>query len=159
MSAVVAVAVVFCAGWTQASSGAWEGDTSLFWTNNNNWANNWTYPSAGDTATFNGGGSNRTNINIAGLSRIKYITFDTYNVASYIIGTVPANSQTLVMENDSYYRLNANVANSQMFSAALQIGTDRAAATYCFQNDSPSYALTLADHILIHRDINGAAFG
>jgi len=148
MSAVVAVAVVFCAGWTQASSGAWEGDTSLFWTNNNNWANNWTYPSAGETATFNGTAYNRTNINIAGLSRIKYITFDSYNVGSYIIGTLPANSQTLVMENDSYYRLNANVANSQMFSAALQIGTDRAGANYYFQNDSPSYALTLAGDVL-----------
>jgi len=131
-----------------ANSGAWEGDTSLFWTNSNNWANNATYPSAGETATFNSTGNNRTNINIAGLSRIKYITFDSYNVGPYIIGTVPANSQTIVMENDANYRLNANVANSQIFSAAVQIGTDRAAATYYFQNDSPSYALTMAGDIL-----------
>ena len=149
VSAAAAAMVMLAGTKAQATSQNWDAGTSAYWTNNVNWSSDTTYPSAGDTATFNTAPSgSRTNVNIAGLSRIKYITFDSYNVSSYIIGTLPANSQTLVMENDSNYKLNANVANSQIFSAALRMGTDRAGANYYFQNDSPSYTLTLAGDIL-----------
>lgn len=135
VSALSAAVFMLMSQRANATSGAWEGDTSLFWTNNNNWASNAAYPKGGETATFNSGGNNRTNINLQGVPSIKYITFDSYNAASYIFGTTPVGSQTLILTNDATIKLNPNVIKSQSFFSHLQLNTDRSAGTYYFQND------------------------
>jgi len=125
------------------------GETSLYWANNNNWASNYTYPSGDQTATFNSTANNRTNINIQGLSTIRYITFDTYNAAAFHIGTYPPGSQTLTVYNNGTLKLNANVGNSQTFPSTLRLGTDRAGSTYVLQNDSPAYTLTVLGDVVV----------
>ncbi len=148
-SALAATLVLLSGTQARATSQNWDGGSSVFWTNNVNWSSDSTYPSAGDTATFNAvPSSNRTNINIAGLSRIKYITFDTYNVAAYTIGSNVVNGQTLVMENDANYKINGNAGNSQNFNASIMLGLDRNGGAYYFQNDNTAYTLTFLGDIL-----------
>ncbi len=146
--AAVAAALLATATTVRATSGAWEGDSTVAWTNNNNWTGNATYPSTTETATFNAGGNNRTNVNVAGLSRIKYITFDSYGVASYVIGADPIGSQSLVMEADAEYKLNGNVLRSQVFNANLVLGTDRNGGAYNLRNDAPAFTLGVTGNIV-----------
>ena len=150
ISTLAAALMLLCQNRAQANNGQWNSTStgySLYWTNSVNWSSS-PYPSGGETATFNNGGGNRTNINVAALSRIKYIAFDSYNVASYIIGADPVNSQTMIMENEGEYKLNANVTRSQTFNAAIQLGIDRGGGNFNFRNDTAAYMLTLNGDLL-----------
>lgn len=118
-----------------ANSQSWVGlGSNGLWTVNKNWNSNQNYPVTDETATFNGAGANYTNISVAGLSAIKYITFEG-NVSTYFIGLEPVNSQTLVMRNDGNYRMTVNCRSNQFFNTAIQLGPDIAGGTYYFQND------------------------
>jgi len=130
-----------------ATSQSWDGGAgSGLWTANNNWSGNTAYPVTDETATFNGNGANYTNISVAGLSAIKYITFDG-NVSTYFIGLAPVNSQTLVMRNDGNYRMSLSCRSNQFFNTAIQLGPDKAGGTYYFQNDHPVNILTLLGNV------------
>ncbi|NLG00205.1 MAG: hypothetical protein GX565_08650 [Lentisphaerae bacterium] len=132
----------------RATSQSWDGGGGNGnWNVNNNWSSNTTYPQGDDTATFNGGGANQTNINVSGLSGIKYITFDGSGVNTYNIGLAPANSQTLILRNDGNVRMSATCRYNQAFNAAVQLGPDKAGSTYTFQNDHAINALTLQGRV------------
>ncbi|HQL51053.1 MAG TPA: hypothetical protein PLR91_07660, partial [Kiritimatiellia bacterium] len=128
----------------RATSQSWDGGGGNGnWNVNNNWSSNATYPQGDETATFNGGGANQTNISVSGLSGIKYITFDGSGVNTYNIGLAPANSQSLILRNDGNIRMSATCRYNQSFNAAVQLGPDKASSTYTFQNDHAINALTL----------------
>lgn len=127
----------------RATSQSWDGGGGNGnWNVNNNWSSNATYPQGDDTATFNGAGANYTNINVSGLSGIRYITFDS-NVSTYFIGLAPVNSQMLILRNDGNIRMSNTCRSNQFFNAAVQLGPDKAGSTYTFQNDHAINALTL----------------
>jgi autotransporter-associated beta strand protein len=128
------VALLCAATVAQAANGTWNGTANALWTNSVNWSAA-PYPSGGDTATFNNAGGVSTALDIAGLSGILNITFDTASAAAYTIGAGAANSQTLVMGNNGTYRMNSSVANGQTFNAAVQLGTSGDAG-YTLLNDS-----------------------
>ncbi len=111
-----------------ATSQNWDGSgATAYWTNNINWSANGAYPVTDDTATFNATVATYTNVNVAGLSAIKYINFDTTAVGSYTIGAAPVNSQTLVMRNDGNFRNLLSANKIQYFNAAIQLGPTRPA--------------------------------
>jgi autotransporter-associated beta strand protein len=135
-SILTGVALLCAATVAQAASGTWNGTADALWTNNLNWsAAPALFPSGNDTATFNNAGGVSTALDIAGLSGILNITFDTATAAAYTIGAGAANSQTLVMGNNGTYRMNSSVANGQTFNAAVQLGTSGDAG-YTLLNDS-----------------------
>lgn len=137
-----------------ATSGTWDGGSSTLWTLNANWnVDTAAYPRDEDTATFSGTANNRTNINITGLSAIRYITFQGTVVPSYFIGDWPVNSQTLVARNGSNFRIASDTKNSQNIVAAVQLGPDRAGSSYTFQNDHAFNVLT------VYGNVFGAASG
>lgn len=128
----------------QATSGTWNSTatgSSVYWTNSLNWSVS-PYPITNDTATFNNSGNNRTNVNVAGLTYVKYITFDSVNVAPYLIGSNVVNSQSLLMPNDAEYKVTSSAANSQQFNTSITLGTDRSSANYYFRNDNAAVTLT-----------------
>ncbi len=144
---VVLSFVLSLANSASATSQNWDGGAgSGFWTNNVNWSSDQAYPVTDETATFNGGGANRTNINVAGLSAIKYITFDG-NVSTYFIGLEPINSQTLVMRNDGNYRVSMSCRSNQFFNSTIQLGPDITSASYYFQSDHAVSTLNLLGNI------------
>jgi hypothetical protein len=108
----------------RGASGTWAGTQSEHWTNSANWSAS-PFPSGDETATFNGAGNNRTNINVALLSGIQNITFDSTSVNNYNIGLEPVNSQTLVFRNSGNIRLTSSANKSQNIFAAVQLGPDR----------------------------------
>lgn len=92
-----------------AANGTWDSTavgSNAFWTNSLNWSAS-PYPVGFDKALFATDGNNRTNIDVAGLSSIKYITFDSPAVAAYTLGTGAANSQTLVLADSGEIKLSA----------------------------------------------------
>ncbi len=151
----VAVLMMLCGRQVWATSGTWDGGASSgYWTNKVNWSdNNAAYPVSEDTATFSGSGNNRTNINIAGLSAIRYINFSGTGVPSYYIGDWPVNSQTLVARHGSNYRVLSDSKNSHFIAAGIQLGPDTSGNSYTFQNDHAFNALT------VYGNIFGAASG
>jgi autotransporter-associated beta strand protein len=132
----------------RATSQTWNGGAGNGnWTANNNWSSNTTYPQADETATFNGAGATQTNISVAGVSGIKYITFDGTGVAEYRIGTEPSGSQTLILRNDGVVRMSPTCRSNQFINARLQLGPDKASASYTFQNDNAQRTLTFLGDI------------
>ena len=132
----------------RAASGVWNGTADALWTNNANWSVS-PYPSGSQIATFANDGSGRTELDLAGLSTIKSITFTSAASAAYTIGSGGAKAQTLVLENQSDVTLDATSANGQTFNANLQLGTDRNGTTNVLRNDCTAHALILAGHILV----------
>ena len=155
MSAV-ALLLAFTAS---AANGTWSGTASganAFWTNSLNWSAS-PYPVGPDTALFTTDGNGQTNIDIAGLSYLKYITFDTALVGPYTFGTGAANSQTLVLADSGEIKLSAAAGNSQIFNGGIQLGVDRTAQSYSLRNDSPSQLLTFNDVFSCGPEISGNA--
>ncbi len=139
----------------QAAGGTWNSTaagSNAYWTNSLNWSSS-PFPATTDTATFNNSGNGRTTLDVTGLSRIKYITFDLGAVAAYTIGSNAVNSQTMGIDNDGNYKITSSAGKPQLFNAAIQLGPDTAGYNYYFQNDSPSNALTFAGNVF------GAASG
>jgi len=153
-SFTVAMLVLLGGRQAWATSGTWDGETSTAWALNANWNNNSVgYPVNEDTATFSGSGNNRTNINLSGLSAIRYINFSGTGVPSYYIGDWPVNSQTLVARHGSNYRVLSDSKNSHYIAAGIQLGPDTTGNSYTFQNDHAFNALT------VYGNIFGAASG
>ncbi len=129
---------------TRAASGTWTGVTD------NTWAGaNWSatpVPGTGDTATFNGAGNGNTTIDLGGGVTIGNILFDSSSASAYTIGAGAVGSQTLSLNNSAKITLNPTVANSQLFHAALVLGTDATAQSYNVINNS-AYTLTLSGNI------------
>lgn len=126
-SALAATLVLLSAPQARATSQNWDGGSSVFWTNNVNWSSDLTLsaPAKQRLLTLFPAANFWTNINIAGLSRIKYITFDTYNVAK--LTPLAANNAMARRSswNDANYKLNGNAGNSQNFNASIMLGLDR----------------------------------
>ena len=137
--------------WSSTASGA-----NGFWTNSLNWSAS-PYPVGADTALFATSGNGQTNIDIVGLSYIKYLTFDTSLVGPYTLGTGPANSETLVLADSGEIKLSAAAGNSQIFNGGVQMGTDRTAQSYSLRNDSLSQWLTFNDVFACGPEISGNA--
>lgn len=135
------VCMAALAGVARANSGAWLGADGAYWTNSANWSAA-PYPSLTDTATFNGAGLN-TAIDLAGLSGILNIAFDTAGAASYTLGTGAANSQTLLLQNGGAIAASADVTAPQTITAAIQLGVDRGTAAYSIRNSSTANPLTV----------------
>jgi autotransporter-associated beta strand protein len=127
-----------------AASGAWTGAESALWTNSANWSAA-PYPGSatGETAVFDGAGNGHTVIDLSGLAGIRWINFDTPAAAAYTLGAGGAGGQTLVLENAARLEFFPALAAPQLFDAALQLGTNRAASTYVITNRSPAL-VTLA---------------
>ncbi len=143
MSTIATALALLAGNVAQAASGTWNSTvagSNEYWTNSLNWSAS-PYSINDDTATFNNAGNGRTNINVVGLAAIKYINFDS-SAAAYNIGTSPVNSQPLNMRNDANYRMLLTCAKSQVFNTAIQLGPDKAGASYNFQNDNAFNTLT-----------------
>ena len=140
LSFAAATGVLLISGVAWATSQTWDGGgSSGYWTNNINWNSNTTYPNADETATFNSTGGNYTNISVAGLSGIKYLTFDTSSVGSYTFGGATANAETLILRNDGNIRNTVGANKYQYVNTAIQLGPDKAGSyNYYLQNDNPS---------------------
>jgi autotransporter-associated beta strand protein len=145
--ALASAAVFSVAIHAHASNGAWNGSADSYWTNSLNWSAS-PFPSGTQTATFDSGGSGRTEIDVAGLSIIKGITFTSAGAAAYTVGAGGARAQTLVATSESIVKLDASAANSQVFNANVQLGPDQGATTNIFQNDSLTRTLTVAGNLL-----------
>ena len=143
---VVTVAVLFGSAVVHAADGTWIGAASANWTNSPNWSAS-PYPSGDETATFSGVGNNQTTISVAGQSGIKFVTFDGYGIAPYIIGNGAVNSQTLVMRNDGAVLMTGSAGKSQQFNSSIQLGPDTAGYNYTFQNDNFAKTLTFAGNV------------
>ena len=139
-------------GVAHAADGTWLGTVGANWTNSPNWSAS-PYPGGDESATFSGAGNNQTTISVAGQPGIKFVTFDGYGVAPYMIGTVPVNSQTLILRDSGVVLMTGSAGNSQQFNSALQLGSDTAGYTYTFQNDNFAKTLTFAGNVV------GAASG
>ena len=147
MLAVVTAAMLFgAADVVRATDGTWIGSASANWTNSSNWSAS-PYPGGDETATFSGAGNNQTTVSVAGQPGIKYVTFDGYGIAPYIIGSGAANSQTLILRDSGVALMTGSAGNSQQFNAAIQLGSDTAGNNYTFQNDSFAKTLTLAGNV------------
>ena len=140
-SFLAGVALLFAATVAQAANGTWNGTADALWTNSVNWSAT-PYPSGGDTATFNNAGGVSTALDIAGLSGILNITFDTASVAAYTIGAGAANSQTNILRDAGEIKLTSSAGNSQSFNAMVRLGPDNANAAYSLRNDNASQTLT-----------------
>jgi autotransporter-associated beta strand protein len=145
----MAAALVLLGTQSHAASGAWNGSQDANWVNSANWSVA-PYPSGGDTATFNTAGG-VTALDLAGLSGILNITFDTASVGAHTLGAGVANSQTLVMGDGGTFRLNSGAANSQTFNSAVQLGQNTT-ASYSFRNDAEGQTLTF-------NNVSGASGG
>lgn len=140
-SILTGVALLCAATVAQAANGTWNGTANALWTDSANWSAS-PYPSGGDTATFTNA-FGITALDIAGLSGILNITFDTASVAAYTIGAGAANSQTNILSNGGEIKLTSSAGNSQTFNAMVRLGPDNANAAYSLRNDSASQTLTL----------------
>ena len=122
-----------------AADGTWTGAESALWTNSANWSAA-PYPGegTGETAVFDGSGNGNTVVDLDGLSSIRWLTFDTPAAASYTLGSGGPGGQTLALENSAYLSLLPPLSASQLVDATLQLGTNRAAATYNITNASPA---------------------
>ena len=129
-----------------AASGDWTGAANAAWTNHANW-NATPYPSGSDAATFNGVGGGNTAIDLAGLSSIRRILFDTASVAPYTLGVGGTNGQTLVWESSGLILLTNGVVNTQTVDAILQLGTTTATGSYTSLNASAGSTLVLAGNV------------
>ena len=128
----------------EAASGSWTGAVDA------NWAEaNWSatpVPASGDTAIFSGSGSGNTTINLGSGVTILDLLFNTGNAAAYTIGTSPAGSQALSLNNSGAITVNSAVTNDELINAAIVLGTDATAQTYTLANNSAK-ALTFAGNI------------
>ena len=140
-ASIIACMFLFTATGAWATSGVWNGTVNTAWTNSANWSSV-TYPSATDTALFNNSGNGQTLIDLAGLTSIRDITFNSPAVAAYTNGTGAANSQTLIMSDSGVITLTDTAANSQVFNAGLQLGTSTVAGTYTLNNLNTNQTLT-----------------
>ena len=125
----VAVSMLLCAQPSLAANATWNGTTDALWSTGTNWSAT-PVPGTGDTATFNNGGGNNTNIiDLGGGVTIKNIAFDTRTASSYVIGagtflaTTPA-TQSLTLDNGGSINLTTSNASQQFFHSNLTLGTD-----------------------------------
>ncbi len=135
---------VGAASWGLAANGTWNSTApgaNGYWTNSLNWSAS-PAPYGTDAALFNNADSGNTALDLAGLSFIRSILFDTASVAPYSFGSGAANSQTLVLADGGEIALSSSAANSQTFNCGLQLGTDRSVAYYILRNDNPARTLT-----------------
>jgi hypothetical protein len=102
-----------------------------------------------DTATFSGISSSvntNTTISLNGAA-VGNIIFDTANAAAHTQGSGAVGSQTFTLGNGtaaSAITVNSSVVNDQLFNSNITLGDSKVAATYTFQNDSPTAVLTIA---------------
>lgn len=140
LSFITSLMFLFAATASLAANGVWNGTVDALWTNSANWSD--AYPSGAETATFtNAADTAITTIDVAGLTSINNIIFDSPSVAAYTNGTGAANSQTLVLGDNGSITLTGTAANSQLFNAGLQLGTTIAGSTYTLNNANMSQAL------------------
>ncbi len=125
------------AGAAYAASGTWNGTENGAWTNGANWSAS-PYPSGADTATFTNAGNGQTTLDLAGLSSIKSLTFDTATVVPYTIGAGGANVQTLVAPDAGAITLAPAAAADQTIAAAVQLQ-----GNYTIANNNAARTLTL----------------
>ena len=133
---IAAALAILWTGTASAASGAWTGTDNGSWTNSANWSAP-PYPSGNDTASFTAAGNGQTTIDLAGLSSVKYIAFDSVNAAPYTIGAGGANAQTLAAVAGGQISLSSTVAADQTVAAALQLPGD-----FTLVNSTASRTLT-----------------
>ena len=150
INAFIISCMFMCATASLAANGVWNGTVDALWTNSANWSIA-PYPSGSETAFFTNN-VGPTTLNVAGLSSIKYITFDSPSVAAYTLGTGAINSQTNVLLDSGEIKLTATASSSQTFNSGVQLGADRGGQPYSFRNDSLTQALTF-------NNVFGAASG
>jgi len=119
-----------------AANGIWNGTESALWTNSANWSAA-PYPSGNDTASFTNAGNSQTLIDIAGLSAIKSITFDSANAAGYTIGSGGADAQAVNLVTDGFITLSSPVVADQTFATTVQLP-----GNYTFVNNTLTRLLT-----------------
>ncbi len=142
LSAIVATVFLFGGSPARAASGMWNGTQDVYWTNSANWSLS-PFPSGSETASFANSGNGQTVINLAGLSSISNIVFDTVDVVAYTLGAGAANSQNLIMANEGEFLLGASAATGQLFNSAIQLGPDGAGASYNIRNNSATQTLSV----------------
>lgn len=152
----VSAFLLFSTVTASAANGTWNGLQSPFWTNSLNWSVS-PYPVGADMALFATDGNGQTNIDIAGLPFIKYITFDSVLAGPYTFGAGAANSQTLVLADSGEIQLTASAGSSQIFNGGLQLGADRTAQSYSLRNENPFQVLTFNDVFSCGPEISGNA--
>jgi fibronectin-binding autotransporter adhesin len=131
-----------------AASGTWNGAVDANWSTILNWSGV-TPPGTGNTATFNNAGNSKTTLSLGGGVTVLSIVFDTSSAAAYTIGSGAVGSQTLTFNDSGAITINSTVTTSQLFNANVVLGTNGAAASYTFTNNSTTSGelLTIAGAI------------
>ena len=155
LSLAACVAGASMAKSTFAATETWTGATDVYWADAN-WSPSGYVPTLGDTAVFNNAGNAVTTIDLGAGVTIGNVLFDSANAAAYTIGNGSIGSQTLTLNDAGTITVNPTVANSQVFNAAITLGTDETAQTYTVTNNSPN-TVTFAGNIT--GSISGATAG
>ena len=119
---------------TFAASATWNGTTNSTWSTSTNWTAGGP-PGTGNTATFNNAGNGNTTISLSGII-VNTILFDTSSAAAYTMGSGGVGNQTLTLNDSGAITINSGVTANQLFNANLVLGTNGAAASYTFTNNS-----------------------
>ena len=139
---LVALAVLASVPSALAVSATWNGTTDALWATTTNWSAS-PVPGTGNTATFNNAGNGNTTITVGTIS-LSNITFDTINVAAYMLGT-GADTITFADGTTTAVNMNSAVTANETINANITLGT-AIASTTTFQNDSTGL-LTLGGNI------------
>ena len=116
----------------QAASQTWDGSASNAWGSAANWQSG-SAPSTGDAITFSGASANTT-VSI-GTVTIASILFDNASVVAYTLGTAVGTGQ-ITLSNSGAITVNSSVVNSQVINTNIVMGTNTAASSFSFTNNS-----------------------
>lgn len=156
LSVIVILAMVFSISTPSfAASGYWEGTTSAVWS-----AGNWSaspVPGTGDTATFSQSSvavNGNTTLSLSSPVTVSTVAF-TAGAAAYTIGT--SGAQSLTLNDTGAITVASGVANPEVISAGLTLGTDGTSQTDTITNSNTnSETLTLG---AITGSASGAGLG
>ena len=115
--------------YSHAASATWTGLGGANWATAGSWSAA-PVPGTGDTATFNGTGNGNTTV-ATGTVTINTILFDSSGAAAYTLAGGQIN-----LDNSGAITANSSVTNNQVISSNVVLGTDSAAASYGFTNNS-----------------------
>ncbi|GAA5130891.1 autotransporter-associated beta strand repeat-containing protein [Luteolibacter yonseiensis] len=120
-----------------AASATWSGTTNATWATITNWQGPPSVVPGGvvgnltpsDIATFNNAGNGNTVIDLAGMSPIGGLVFDTSSTASYTLGSGAVGSQSLPFSSAGLLNLSNTVTTNQLVNANVSLSNAAAAAT------------------------------
>ena len=138
-------ALAFAAPSAIAADGQWNGTIDSLWATAGDWSGG--IPGTGNTADFNNAGNGNTTVTIGNIT-INTLLFDTANAAAFTLGP-NVGTGTLTINDGGAITVNSTVTNSELINANVVVGTNTAAASYTFTNNStaPGETLTITGNV------------